>query len=81
MRGEPLQLAMDNGANPNYSPAWRIAAAGNAFLGRQEQAQRAIVRLRQIEPALLATIKSLIPLRPSDFARMEEGLRKAGLPE
>jgi TolB-like protein/class 3 adenylate cyclase/tetratricopeptide (TPR) repeat protein len=70
------------GENPNYSPAWRIAAASNAFLGRQEQAQRAIVRLRQIEPALrIATIKSLIPLRPSDFARMEEGMRKAGLPE
>ena len=70
------------GENPNYSLAWRITAASNAFLGRQEQAQKAIVRLRQIEPALrIATIKHVIPLRPSDFARMEEGLRKAGLPE
>jgi len=70
------------GENPNYSLAWRITAASNAFLGRQEQAQKAIVRLRQIEPALrIATIKYPFPLRPSDFARLEEGLRKAGLPE
>jgi TolB-like protein/class 3 adenylate cyclase len=70
------------GENPNYSSAWRIAAASNAFLGQQEQAQKAIVRLRQIEPGVrIATIKYPIPLRPSELARMEEGLRKAGLPE
>jgi adenylate cyclase len=70
------------GENPNYSSAWRVAAASNAFLGRQEQAEKAIVRLRQLDPGLrIATIKYSIPLRPSDLARMEEGLRKAGLPE
>jgi TolB-like protein/class 3 adenylate cyclase/Tfp pilus assembly protein PilF len=70
------------GENPNYSSAWRVTAASNAFLGRQEQAQKAMVRLRQLEPALrIATIKQLFPLRPSDLASMEEGLRKAGLPE
>jgi TolB-like protein/class 3 adenylate cyclase/Tfp pilus assembly protein PilF len=70
------------GENPNYSSAWRVTAASNAFLGRQEQAQKAMVRLRQLEPALrIATIKQLFPLRLSDLARMEEGLRKAGLPE
>jgi TolB-like protein len=70
------------GENPGYSSAWRVAAASNAFLGRQEQAEKAISRLLQLEPALrIATIKYAIPLRPSDLARMEEGLRKAGLPE
>jgi tetratricopeptide (TPR) repeat protein len=68
--------------NPNYSLTWRVAAASNAFLGRQEQAQKAMARLRQLEPALrIATITSPIAVRPSDLARMEEGLRKAGLPE
>jgi adenylate cyclase len=67
--------------NPTPS-ALRITAASNAFLGRQEQAQEAILRLRQIEPAVrIATIKYPVPLRPSDRARLEEGLRKAGLPE
>jgi len=70
------------GENPNYSSTWRVAAASNAFLGRQEQAEKAMVRLRQLEPVLrIATIKYPIPLRPSDLAKMEEGLRKAGLPE
>jgi TolB-like protein/class 3 adenylate cyclase len=70
------------GENPNYSSAWRITAASNAFLGRQEQAQKAILRLRQIEPGVrIATIKYPTPLGPSELARMEEGLRKAGLPE
>jgi TolB-like protein len=70
------------GSNPNYSPAWRIAAASNALLGRREQAEKAIVRLLQIEPAArIATIKYPAPLRSSELARIEEGLRKAGLPE
>jgi TolB-like protein len=70
------------GENPNYSSAWRVAAASNAYLGRQQQAEKAIVRLRQLEPGLrIATIKYPIPLRPLELARMEEGLRKAGLPE
>lgn len=70
------------GENPNYSATWRVLAASNAFLGRQEQAQRAITRLRQLEPALrIATINYANFPRPSDLARMEEGLRNAGLPE
>ena len=70
------------GENPNYSSAWRVAAASNAFLGRKEQAEKAIMRLLQLEPALrIATIRYAIPLRPLDIAKMEEGLRKAGLPE
>ena len=70
------------GENPNFSSAWRIAAASNAFLGRQEQAQKAVARLQQLEPALrIATITYAVPPHPSAFARIKEGLRKAGLPE
>ena len=70
------------GENPNFSSAWRIAAASNAFLGRQEQAQKAVARLQQLEPALrIATITYAVPLHPSALARIKEGLRKAGLPE
>ena len=69
--------------NPNYSLTWRVAAASNAFLGRQEQAQKAMARLRQLEPALrIATIPYVVlPHHPSALARIKEGLRKAGLPE
>jgi TolB-like protein len=70
------------GENPGYSSAWRVAAASNAFLGRKEQAEKAIVRLIQLEPALrISTIRYAVPLSALDLARMEEGLRKAGLPE
>jgi adenylate cyclase len=70
------------GENPNFSSAWRIAAASNAFLGRQEQAQKAVARLQQLEPSLrIATITYAVPLHPSALARIKEGLRKAGLPE
>ena len=70
------------GENPKYTAAWRTAAASNALLGRQEQAQNAMARLRQLDPALrLANFKYPVPLRPPDLARMKDGLRKAGLPE
>jgi TolB-like protein/Tfp pilus assembly protein PilF len=69
--------------NPKNLSAWRIAAASNALSGRLEQAQNAIARLRELDPNLrIATLKSVIlsPL-PDVLARMEHGLRKAGLPE
>ena len=42
-----------------------------------------MARLRQLDPALrLSNLKDLLTLRrPEDFAKWEEGLRKAGLPE
>jgi TolB-like protein/Tfp pilus assembly protein PilF len=69
--------------NPKNLSAWRIAAASNALSGRLEQAQNAIARLRELDPNLrIATLKSVIlsPL-PDVLARMEHGLRKAGLPQ
>jgi adenylate cyclase len=69
--------------SPNFHTALRISAASNAFAGRIEQAQNALTRLRQIDPALrVSNLKDLTPLRrPEDIARYAEGMRKAGLPE
>jgi len=54
-----------------------------ALAGRMEEAQNAVSRLRQLDPALrVSDLKEIIPLRrQQDFARYAEGLRKAGLPE
>ena len=70
------------GENPNNASCWRITAASNALLGRQAQAQKAVLRLQQIDPGVrISTIKYPLLPRPSELAKMEEGLRKAGLPE
>ena len=68
---------------PNYYPAVRICAASSALAGRLEGAQKAMARLRQIDPTLrVSDLRDLPPLRrPEDIARYAEGLRKAGLPE
>jgi tetratricopeptide (TPR) repeat protein len=68
---------------PNYQLALRIFAAANALTGRQEAAQQAVERLRQLDPALrISNLKDRYPLRrPEDLARWADGLRRAGLPE
>jgi TolB-like protein len=68
---------------PNYLPGAAIVAASNAHLGNMENATQAMVRLRQISPALTASnLKDLWPFRrPEDFATWSDGLRKAGLPD
>jgi adenylate cyclase len=67
----------------NYHSELRIFAASSALAGRLEDAQEAMARLREIDPALrVSDVKDLMPLRrPGDAARYAEGLRKAGLPE
>jgi len=70
--------------NPDYQPALRQAAASNAIAGRLEQAQKAMARLRQLNPALrISNLKDVLGpyQRAEDFARYAEGLRRAGLPE
>ena len=70
--------------NPDFLPGLRIAAASNAMAGRPEQAQKAVARLRQLNPALrVSTLKDLLGpyRRAEDLSRLEEGLRQAGLPE
>jgi tetratricopeptide (TPR) repeat protein len=69
--------------HPNYLPAIRMSAASHAFAGRLAEAQKAVARMRQIDPALrVAGLKDVVPFRrPEDFARYVEGLRRAGLPD
>ena len=67
----------------DYQPGLRIAAASNAMAGRPEQAHKAMARLRQLNPALrVSTLKDVVgPWHAEGLSRLEEGLRRAGLPE
>jgi tetratricopeptide (TPR) repeat protein len=67
----------------SHTAGWRALAASYALAGRQEQAQKAMAQLRDLDPALrLADLKDGIPLRrPQDLAILVDGLRLAGLPE
>ena len=60
-----------------------LAAASNAMAGRLEQAHKAMARLRQLNPALrVSTLKDVVgPWHAEGLSRLEEGLRRAGLPE
>jgi hypothetical protein len=52
--------------------------------GRLKQAQKAVARLRQLNPSVrVSNLKSVLGpyRRAEDLARYEEGLRRAGLPE
>ena len=68
---------------PNYLAAMRELAASCALAGRLPEAQKAMAHLRQIDPEMrVSTVKDWVPLRrPDDLKRLEEGLRKVGLPE
>jgi TolB-like protein/class 3 adenylate cyclase len=70
--------------NPNLQQGLRVAAASHAFAGRLEEAQKAVARIRQLDPDFrISNMKDRLPavLRSQDFARYAEGLRKAGVPE
>jgi tetratricopeptide (TPR) repeat protein len=69
--------------NTDFQPGLRLAAASNAMAGRLEQAHKAVARLRQLNPALrVSTLKAVLgPWRAEDLLRLQEGLRRAGLPE
>jgi len=67
----------------NYLPAIRELAASRALMGRDSEAQAAMARLREIDSVMrVSTVKEWLPFRrPDDLARLEDGLRRAGLPE
>ncbi|HSV22945.1 MAG TPA: hypothetical protein VLJ17_07950 [Xanthobacteraceae bacterium] len=71
--------------NPDHQPGLlRIAAASNAMTGRLERANKAVARLRRVNPTLrVSNLKDVLgPYRHAEsFAQYEEGLRRAGLPE
>lgn len=58
-------------------------AASAALLSRQAEAERTVVALLDVDPALrIRDLRQRFPMkRDDDFSRWEEGLRKAGLPE
>src|SRR5262249_21501326 len=67
---------------PNLMFAFCVAAASGALAGQLAEAQRAMARVRQLDPSLrLSNLKEFFPTRRAeDVARWEEGMRKAGLP-
>ena len=70
--------------NPNLQQALRVAAASHALAGRLEEAQKAIARMRQLDPNVhISNLKDRLPAfrRPENLARYLEGLRKAGMSE
>ena len=68
---------------PEYVHPLCIVAASAALTGQSEEAHQALIALRQVAPTLrLANLRTVQPIRRrEDFARWEEGLRTAGLPE
>jgi adenylate cyclase len=69
---------------PNFHDALRVTAASNALAGRKEEAQNAVKRLLQLDPALRVSKLREIqgPYRRSeDLTIYEEAMRRAGLPE
>jgi TolB-like protein len=70
--------------DPDFATPWRVVTASHALAGHKVEAKAACARLRELEPLLrVSNIRDVIaPYRlPSYFAKWEEGLRKAGLPE
>jgi TolB-like protein len=67
---------------PGFLIAAIVVAAAAALADRPDTAERAMSRLRQIEPGMrLANLRDHWPIRrPDDLARWHEGLRRAGLP-
>ena len=69
---------------PNILATLRIAAVANAFAGHGEKARLAVNRALELDPGMrISTLKDRIGIfrRPEDYAKYEQGLRMAGLPE
>jgi TolB-like protein len=68
---------------PNFIMSPAALAASNAHAGRGEEAHKAMVRVRQLDPSLcISSLAHWTPFqRPEHAATWADGLRKAGLPE
>ena len=68
---------------PSFLMVVGIAAASLALAGRQDEAERAIKHLRQLDPTLrVSNLRDWLPIRRQDhLATFANGLRRAGLPE
>jgi TolB-like protein len=73
--------AVNNQPNFIMSPA--ALAASDAHAGRTEEARKAMVRVRELDPTLrISSLAYWTPFqRPEHAATWADGLRKAGLPE
>jgi TolB-like protein len=60
-----------------------IMAASNALTGKIAKAEQALARLRKLNPTLrMSDVRNWVRFcRPADLARLEDGLRIAGLPQ
>jgi adenylate cyclase len=69
--------------NPNYAAAVIMAAVSGALAGREDETQRAVARLRELNPDVrLSNFAGVWPLRrPEDLAAFDKGLRLTGLPD
>jgi len=69
--------------SPSFLAVICIIAASHALAGRLEEAQGALHRVRELDPALrISFVKDCFDIRNSEsLALFEEGLRKAGLPD
>ena len=70
-------------AGPNYITGVLMVAVSLSLAGRTEESNKAMARLRELDPSVCTTkFSGLWPLRrPEDVARFSEGLRKVGLSE
>ena len=68
---------------PHFLAGLRAGAASNALAGRLDQARAIVARLRGADPLhRISNLSERIPLRrPEDRAKLEQGLRLAGLPD
>jgi len=67
----------------NYRTTLYVAVASNALAGRLTDARKSLTRVRELDPTMrVSSVRDWATFRrPDDLARLEEGLRRAGLPE
>jgi TolB-like protein/tetratricopeptide (TPR) repeat protein len=68
---------------PNWLPTLSLIAASNALAGHFDRARLAVARIRELDPEYrVSSMTDWAGSSPAEhLARLEEGLRKAGLPE
>lgn len=68
---------------PNFLMVVSIIAASHALAGREDEARRAMHRLRELDPTLrISKLGEWLRIRrPEDLCILSEGLRRAGLRE
>jgi TolB-like protein len=78
-----LYWAMKAAQHPRFTFSKQLIAASYALAGRQREARQAMTEFLRAHPTRrISGIRNRIKLsRPEDYARLIEGMRKAGMPE